>query len=309
MPKPLLPPKNIHLKPKRKRPWRRSKMTIAAGFVCLDGIVLCADTQETITGYTKNSTEKIRLWRDGGLNIAITGAGDTELIETISARVERALYSVYPATGFWPTDRVRDIIQNDMSESFRKYILPYAPFPKDDRPWCELLILVTVSNGVSEYECLFRASGTIVREINLHAECIGSGLILAKSLIERFYHMGMNLDEVVLAACYIMYRTKKWVDGCGGKTDIVISSKKNQFFGGIAGYEIEELERQFEQFEESVNWLMTDLINPNRSLKEVAGVLVRAKESGMRSRKALYGKYERLLDTLKKFAPEHRGRS
>jgi 20S proteasome alpha/beta subunit len=283
-------------------------MTIAAGFVCSDGIVLCADTQETIVGYTKNSTEKIRLWQDGGLNIAITGAGDTELIETISERIEHALYSVYPSTGFWPSNRVRDIIQDEMSESFQKYILPYTQFSKDDRPWCELLILVTVSNSVSEYECLFRASGTTVRKIDLRAECIGSGLILAKSLIERFYHMGMNLDEMVLAACYIMYQTKKWVDGCGGKTDIVISSRKNHFFGGLAGYEIEELERQFEQFEESVNWLMTDLINPNRSFEEIEGVLARAKENGVRSRKSLYGKYDRFLDTLKKFAPEHRGR-
>jgi 20S proteasome alpha/beta subunit len=59
-PKPPFPKLGPTLKPKPRRPWRKSKMTIAAGFVCSDGIVLCADTQETITGYTKNSTEKIR---------------------------------------------------------------------------------------------------------------------------------------------------------------------------------------------------------------------------------------------------------
>jgi hypothetical protein len=132
--------------------------------------------------------------------------------------------------------------------------------------------------------------------------------LLAKSLTERFYHMGMALDEMVLAVCYIMYQTKKWVDGCGGKTDIVISSKKKHFFGGIAGYEIEELERQFEHFEESVNWLITDLINPNRSLKEVNKALARARQNGAQARTALYGKYGRFLETLKEFAPEHRGR-
>lgn len=284
-------------------------MTIAAGFVCSEGIVLCADTQETVAGYTKNSTEKIRLRRDGGLNIAITGAGDTELIESIGARIEHALCSEYPLNGFWPPDRVQEIIQNELANSFRMYIAPYANFPKDDRPWCDLLILVTVSNGVSEYECLFRASGTTLREIDFNADCVGSGLILAKSLIERFYSRGMNLDEMVLAACYVMYQTKKWVDGCGGKTDIVISSKKNQFFGGIAGYEIEDLERQFESFEESVNWLITDLINPNRSFKEVSGLLLHAKKEGERARKMLYGKHNRFLETIKKFAPEHRGRT
>ena len=38
-PPPLYPFQNFHLKPKLKRHWRKAKMTIAAGFVCLDGII------------------------------------------------------------------------------------------------------------------------------------------------------------------------------------------------------------------------------------------------------------------------------
>ena len=40
-------------------------MTIAAGFVCSDGILLAAGAQETIPGYTKNSTEDKDLGRSG----------------------------------------------------------------------------------------------------------------------------------------------------------------------------------------------------------------------------------------------------
>src|ERR1019366_6216626 len=36
-----------------KRPLKRNAMTIAAGFPCKDGLILCADTQEVISGYVK----------------------------------------------------------------------------------------------------------------------------------------------------------------------------------------------------------------------------------------------------------------
>lgn len=237
-------------------------MTIAAGFVCMDGIVLCADTQET-TGYTKTNTEKIRAFSDQGLGVAITGAGDTELIETIGKRIQHALFANYTRNEIrWPSE-VLAIIQKEMSSSFRTYIVPYAAFPKDDRPWCDLLIAVTVKNKVNNYDCFYRATGTTVREIEPGGECVGTGLILAKSLIERFYDPFMGLDDLVLAACYIMYQTKKWVDGCGGKTDLLVASYKKDFFGSISNRDIGALERQFERCESSANLLLTNLLNPN----------------------------------------------
>ena len=278
-------------------------MTIAAGFVCIDGIVLCADTQET-TGYTKNNTEKISSIVDQGLGIAISGAGDTELIETIGAQIQRDLLWGYSPKELRMTNEVRDIIQNVMSSSFKRYIVPYAAFPKEDRPWCDLLIVVTVKNEANNYDCLFRASGTTVRSIEPGGECVGTGLILAKSLIERFYNPFMDLDELVLAACYIMFQTKKWVDGCGGKTDLLVASYKKDFFGGIASRDIESIEQQFEQCEESVNLLITDLLNPNRTSDRIESLISHAKMDGENGLKRLYPEGSQLLKTLKRLAPE-----
>ncbi len=46
-----LPKPRAEFRPKSKRLPKEKLMTIAAGFPCSDGLVLCADTQETITGY------------------------------------------------------------------------------------------------------------------------------------------------------------------------------------------------------------------------------------------------------------------
>jgi hypothetical protein len=59
-------------------------MTIAAGFRADGGVVLAADTQETIPDYLKTQTSKIALFeRSGELRFALTGAGGSDMIEMI----------------------------------------------------------------------------------------------------------------------------------------------------------------------------------------------------------------------------------
>jgi 20S proteasome alpha/beta subunit len=101
-----------------KRLPRNRKLTIAAGFVCVDGVILCADTQETISGYTKNETEKIRLFKDQGLCVAITGAGDSELIETVSPLIENALFGDYSPKQIRFDDEYRFIIEKNYASIF-----------------------------------------------------------------------------------------------------------------------------------------------------------------------------------------------
>jgi 20S proteasome alpha/beta subunit len=284
-------------KVKKGLTWR-STVTIAAGYVGMNGIVLCADTQETIPDYIKGNTDKIRYFFDRGLHVAVTGAGDSELIETIGERIEKALFRDYSPNTFRFTDEVRDIIQQEMSSSFRQYIIPYASFP--DRPSCELLILVSVDNDVNNYECLFKARDTTVREIQYEGACVGAGIIIAQSLFERLCTSFMELDELVLAICYVMFQAKKSVIGCGGKTDLIFSASKQHIFGGVSSIDIGLLERQFDSCEETVNHLILDMVNPNCTEELFDQWISHARTDRDRSLKALYGDGSELHKLLRK---------
>ena len=61
-------------------------MTIAAGFVCSDGLVLFADTEEQ-QGYTKTNVEKIRQHCSGGIALAIANAGNGYLADALIDRI------------------------------------------------------------------------------------------------------------------------------------------------------------------------------------------------------------------------------
>jgi hypothetical protein len=58
-------------------------MTYIAAFHCSSGIVMCADTQETLHDY-KTYVEKISVVEDQSCPLAVGGAGDGQLIEAFT---------------------------------------------------------------------------------------------------------------------------------------------------------------------------------------------------------------------------------
>jgi len=107
-------------------------MTIVAGLRCANGIVLCADTQETKNELSKINVPKLRIepWFKAGkdspeeLMIAVAGAGDGPFIDKI---IERA----------WEEgDRIR-YERNGNIFGFSKELVeriesgPYLPEPRD----------------------------------------------------------------------------------------------------------------------------------------------------------------------------------
>src|SRR5580700_3033622 len=86
--------------PRPQRLPRGKKVTIAAAFICSDGVVMCADTQETIPGYTKVDVTKIRVNKTNGYALLITGAGDSHLIETAGQAIEKAFEDEFDPASF-----------------------------------------------------------------------------------------------------------------------------------------------------------------------------------------------------------------
>ncbi|HTR23336.1 MAG TPA: hypothetical protein VMI10_05085 [Terriglobales bacterium] len=262
-------------------------MTIAAGFVCMDGLVLCADTQEVIPGYTKNRTEKVHeyLCSDKDFGMVIAGAGEVDLIEAAVQNIDEAISNTRD-DHFYGVD-ARKVIENTFRDFFRKNIGPYAAFPRDDRPAVDLLIALYAH----QEHVLLKASGSTVREVVATADCIGTGSIFAKSLIEKFYSPFMHLDEVAIAAAYIMYQVEKYEINCGGPTDLYVVSPKINYFGRIPPVSLAELEPSFQEFDDSVRSLV-GFVNCNMSdddVKRIIG-LMQSKMLSIRDKLASSGK-------------------
>jgi 20S proteasome alpha/beta subunit len=241
-------------RPKFRRLPKENLMTIAAGFICTDGIVLCADTQEVIYSYAKVNTEKMRQLETPAYNVVFTGAGDTGLLETTIQLMEQALLDKKPSH-----DReIEKVLRDSLLETFSRHVAPYANFPQEDRPTADILIGIQYPTSTS----LYRAYGTSFLQVT-EPQCIGSGVVLGKSLIAQLFDSSMTIGRGWLIALYVLNQAKTWVDGCGGNTDILLLSAHNKGITRIPTTEVEDLESHFKQFDAFVRPLFMAVADRN----------------------------------------------
>jgi hypothetical protein len=210
-PKPLVP------QPKPKRLLRRKAVTIVAGFKCYEGIVLCADTQETV-GDSKRNVPKLRFEPasitncgvpDHELAVGFCGAGNNGVF--MDEMVDRAWEDVQTATSLDEAcDLAKGSIKRYHREAIQNYQTGYCPEVE--------LIYGIKMHGSSR---LFYSLGPAVTERNTYATA-GKGLYLADFLASRMYVDHINLKQCVILAAYTLFQAKENVDGCGGESHIAI---------------------------------------------------------------------------------------
>jgi hypothetical protein len=253
-PRPLPSPKIMRL-PRGKR------LTIAAGFPCKDGLVICADTQETIPGYVKTDTEKMRVIQSPLFNMVFAGAGDSDLIEMTVQEMDIAL-TRDKVSAEWD---IRKTLKTVLLDVFHNHILPDPDILPEDRP--ELLIALQYDAAT----LLYKTKGTKFRQL-YSAECVGRGVILAKSLTAQLFDSGMPLSQGSLVALYVLRQTKRWVDGCGGNSDVLLLSDRNRAIERISTADVTTLESHFDEFNGCIYPLLiatADRLASDAEFKEV----------------------------------------
>ena len=193
-------------------------MTVVGGFRCSKGVVLLADTQETV-GISKRQVPKLRFEEtpkaqsalSGGSDLAVAFCGATDN----GAFVDKLVDSAWKAAQ-WQSDidSVSDSIAKSIEETYKHYGTIYQP---GYMPNTELIYGVKM-NGRSR---LFNAVGPAVNEKQQY--CTGGlGTYMADFLAARMYTDGLTVQQCVILAAYILFQSKEHVDGCGGKSHIAI---------------------------------------------------------------------------------------
>jgi hypothetical protein len=222
-------------------------VTVAAGFRCQDGIVLCADTQESILSYTKSSTQKLQTWELDDITISFAGAGDALLDDMIAQETVGAIVMQKPKD--W--DGFKRVFNGVMLKIVKKHLIPLAAFKNEQRPSADMLIAVQFQDGA----LLFKSRDTLMRVV-YGAECVGSGELLFQSFRDRLYSPSFNLAVTSKLAIYILNQIKRHVDGCGGNTDIALLNNKGRKLARISTDEVEKLEQDFNKFDEATKLLL-----------------------------------------------------
>lgn len=191
-------------------------MTIIAGFRCPDGIVICADTQETVTDFSKRNVKKVRVepwymespYLGNSVILSVCGAGDGFFIDHLTNKTWKS------AKDASSSDEACDQIETAIKHTYREY---GTIFQQGLCPSVELIY------GVKRYQesRLFHAYGPVVNEVDEYCSG-GIGSYMVDYLAARMYQPGLNLHQCVILAAYILFQAKEHVVGCGGDSHIAV---------------------------------------------------------------------------------------
>jgi Proteasome subunit len=224
------------------------KMTIAAGFRCSDGIVLCADSQMTATDGTKYNAQKIFSYSKNQVDAVFAFAG----MEVFSKMCIERLAACILASNF---DSVEQVLQTEAFNIHEAYA-PRATVHATDYD-LDILVGVRFTSGIRDGIALYHIEGPAVSPPIKTFDCLGIGRTVARQAIGLFLGDSLTVQEASRIGVYCLKQTKDHVDACGGPSQVLMLWDADDFLGYDPPYNVEqdyilEIERGFSVLFESL---------------------------------------------------------
>lgn len=179
-------------------------MTIAAGLMCSDGILLCADTEHTdyVAKYQK---EKIFQFQN---QLVLAGAGSSDFIRMTFDKLCDEFRSSQPAN---PSE-ARDVIETLVLDIHSRHIFQFYQPNDQSRPSLDLVIGARCSNGDLALVKTLDSTASLAP----FYEAVGNGRALFEYWASLLYRPDLTIDLVSYIALFILREVKRTVQGCGG---------------------------------------------------------------------------------------------
>lgn len=197
--------------PKTKRPLGRSKaVTIGVGFLCADGILLCADTQITWPEAHKYYERKIFIRMRPQWTVGFTYAGNPNVAKSVDGKLEAAI----------------DLIPRPFTVAKIQNCLEALLSTMDvlDTDPAGLHMLCGVVAPEEHHMIMLKTERKIVSRVR-DFDYVGVGdssLLRYMSVLIGAKPEYRKLAEAFPLAVYLVFQAKRYIDGCGGETDAVV---------------------------------------------------------------------------------------
>lgn len=251
-------------------------MTIAAGLLYKDGVILCADTE--ISHSTAVTYEpKIEDFFCQIGKFAFAYAGNQRASVSAIQKCMRRLSKLAPSDD-WFTE-----IERIIDRHYRKTVFsdPSHSYDHGMHWW----LLITVRVHATQQVHLFVTDRTAIAEVFTY-DCIGIGRDLAHYLIRPSHDTGMSESNALFLASFVLANVKHNVSGCGGISQFVALRRDgatSRFSSVVdAGHEpitsVEWIEAHSARFGGMARNLLFSLVDRNASDSEFDKVLTLFRE-------------------------------
>jgi hypothetical protein len=208
-------------------------VTMAAGFSCSGGVILCADS-EVGTNIEKWIEPKILSTVSArSLAFAVTGAGSWDYVKMAGEKLISLMVDLAEPT----EDSTFKVVEQTVQEL---YAGPIASFSGYEKPSFDLIAAVRTR----DMPCpgLIRSSDTAIRRGERY-ELAGTGCAIGKYLADKLYRPTMSLEEGAALAAYILRESAESARGVGAP--FLILSMDCEGLSEVSDLKLAELNASF----------------------------------------------------------------
>ena len=217
-------------------------MTLIAAFRCNEGMVLCADQQETI-GIHRVSVNKLSPRRYGEYALAIAGSGEGYLVDGFADKLGRVIQA-------WPTgvdeSSARESITTALLDFHTNEVNLYPTTPNDDK-LCSFVVCITPKTEDRTF--LWQIHGTVILPIERHV-LIGVYEAIYNHELRRLYRDRLSMNQAMLLGIHLFSIAKATSTYIGGNTDII--AVLNHRMLSFDADEVRALEQHIGSFNERI---------------------------------------------------------
>jgi len=191
-------------------------VTIAAGFICKDGILICADREES-SGTSKKAVEKIVTLHADPWNMTVATVGSGPAGDLAVKRLRQAF-----VRAFIPTQKTADLLAKH-----EQIIIDVLTKVHEDHIWKNpatdhaIKLIIGISFQDLRRQFLYLTDGNIPQLVETYC-CAGYGEDLCTYFAERLYREGLTKDEMILLASFIFREVNASVQFCGKGVDMAL---------------------------------------------------------------------------------------
>lgn len=197
-------------------------MTIAIGMRAQDGLVVAADTQESIGDYLKGVKGKMSCFytHDKGWaeSCIVAGAGDSGYVQALMEELGQTYQAADPIMHVYHLGKNTPSLQSEFRDCikrfYKEHIIPFAAYPERKRPDVEMLIACQRKTMMG----IFTSEKTVVNHSPTY-KAIGLGSTFAELLLGKLWGV-ISIDQAEILAAYVVFMAKESVDSCGKFTTI-----------------------------------------------------------------------------------------
>jgi 20S proteasome alpha/beta subunit len=183
-------------------------MTIAAGILCADGIIVCADTEHT-GDVSKFQASKIIAVDE---HTFLTGAGSTDYILMTADKLRDELKAARPVNA---TD-ARQIVETVVKGVHAEHIFNFYNASDPYRPQMSLIVAIRCSGGEL---ALIKTTDSATR-LGKDFEFTGTGQPIFEYWCRYFYRDRLTMEGMAMLALFMMKEVKKVHPSCGGASHV-----------------------------------------------------------------------------------------